>query len=67
MPAALRWSMTLSPSCVILCFCTSGSSPISGSIDELHAAAPEAERDGGRRFASNASQQEIDAWVEEVR
>ena len=44
-------------------FCTSGSSPISGSVDELHAAAPEAEWDEGKRFVSSASQQEIDAWV----
>lgn len=51
----------------VIPFCTSGSNPISGSIDELHAAAPEAEWGEGRRFASNASQQEIDAWVEEAR
>lgn len=49
----------------IVPFCTSGSSPISGSIDELHAAAPEAEWAEGRRFASGASQQEIDAWIKD--
>ncbi len=51
----------------IIPFCTSGSSPISGSIDELHAAALEAEWGEGRRFASNASRQEIDTWMEEAR
>ena len=51
----------------IIPFCTSGSSPVSGSIDELHAAAPEAEWGEGRRFASNAPRQEIDTWMEEVR
>ncbi len=44
-------------------FCTSGSSPITGSIDELHSAAPNARWLEGRRFSSGTSQQEIDAWV----
>ncbi len=47
----------------IIPFCTSGSSSISGSIAELHAAAPEANWKEGRRFSASASQQEVDAWV----
>lgn len=51
----------------IVPFCTSGSSPISGSIGELHTAAPEAEWGEGRRFSRDVPQQDIDAWVEETR
>ncbi len=47
-------------------FCTSGSSPIAGSIDELHAAAPEAQWTEGRRFSAGVSQQEIDDWVNSI-
>ena len=44
-------------------FCTSGSSGIGGSLDELHAAASSATWHDGSRFASSASQSEIDSWV----
>lgn len=47
----------------IIPFCTSGSSPISGSIKELHDAAPDAHWGEGRRFPSSTSQSEIDSWV----
>lgn len=47
----------------IIPFCTSGSSPISGSIAEIQAAAPSASWKEGRRFSASASQQEIDSWV----
>lgn len=44
-------------------FCTSGSSGIGGSLDELHAAAPNANWREGSRFASSTTQSEIDRWV----
>ena len=47
----------------IIPFCTSGSSPISGSINELHEAAPDATWLEGKRFPSSTSQSEIDSWV----
>ncbi len=47
----------------VIPFCTSGSSGIGGSLDELHAAAPGATWRDGSRFASSASQSEIDSWV----
>lgn len=47
----------------IIPFCTSGSSPISGSIAEIRQAAPGANVLDGRRFSASASQQEIDSWV----
>lgn len=50
----------------IVPFCTSGSSPISGSIDELNAAAPDAQWAEGRRFSASVSQQEIDDWAKGI-
>lgn len=44
-------------------FCTSGSSPISGSLSALKQAVPNATWEEGGRFSSGASQQEIDEWV----
>lgn len=44
-------------------FCTSGSSPISGSIAEIRKAASGANVLEGRRFPSNASQQDAYAWI----
>ena len=50
----------------VIPFCTSGSSPISGSINELHKAVPQAAWQKGTRFAHGVSQQEVDAWVESL-
>lgn len=50
----------------IIPFCTSGSSPISGSIAEIRQAAPGATVLEGRRFSASASQQEIDSWVDSL-
>lgn len=47
----------------IIPFCTSGSSPISGSLAEIEKAAPKATVLEGRRFSASVSQQEIDSWV----
>lgn len=47
----------------IVPFCTSGSSPIDGSIAEIEQAAPGATVAHGRRFSPSVSQQEIDSWV----
>lgn len=47
----------------VIPFCTSGSSSISGSLDEVHGAAPSANWQDGQRFDSGVSQQEIDSWV----
>lgn len=49
----------------VIPFCTSGSSPISGSIAEIEQAAPGANVLEGRRFSASASQQAIDSWVSE--
>ena len=51
---------------IIVPFCTSGSSPISGSIAEIEQAAPSANVLDGRRFSASASQQEIDSWVASI-
>lgn len=45
-------------------FCTSGSSGIGGSLDDLHALAPEANWLDGQRFSSGASQDEVAQWVD---
>ena len=47
----------------VIPFCTSGSSLLSGSISDIHAAAPQANWKEGKRFSSNVSQQTIDEWV----
>ena len=47
----------------VIPFCTSGSSSISGSLDEVHAAAPSANWQDGQRFDSGVSQADIDSWV----
>lgn len=47
----------------VIPFCTSGSSSISGSLDEVHSAASGASWQDGQRFDSGVSQQEIDSWV----
>ena len=48
---------------MVIPFCTSGSSSISGSISEVESCAPAANWKEGRRFSSSASQSDIDSWV----
>lgn len=50
----------------IVPFCTSGSSGIGSSAENLHNSAPDAKWLAGQRFGSNASQEEVAAWVEEL-
>lgn len=50
----------------IVPFCTSGSSGIGGSLDDLHALAPEATWLDGQRFSSGASQDEVAQWVDSL-
>lgn len=47
----------------IVPFCTSGSSPIGSSADNLHALAPGANWFDGRRFSGSASQETVENWV----
>lgn len=51
-------------SVTIVPFCTSGSSGIGGSLDDLHALAPEAIWLDGQRFSGSASQDTVASWVE---
>lgn len=51
---------------IIAPFCTSGSSSVSGSEGDLHAIAPSATWKNGTRFASNATQSTISAWIESL-
>ena len=48
----------------IIPFCTSGSSPIGTSAEDLHTLAPGAEWKEGRRFAAGTSKEEIAEWLE---
>ena len=48
----------------IVPFCTSGSSGIGSSADNLHSLAPEAEWRDGTRFSGNANEQTISDWLE---
>lgn len=50
----------------IIPFCTSGSSPIDGSIAEIEQTASDATVVDGRRFSPSVSQQEIDSWVNDL-
>ena len=50
----------------IVPFCTSGSSGIGGSLDDLHALAPEATWLDGQRFSSGADQDEVAQWVDSL-
>ena len=50
----------------IVPFCTSGSSGIGSSAENLHALAPNANWLSGQRFSGSASQEEAAAWVEEL-
>lgn len=47
----------------IVPFCTSGSSPIGSSADNLHALAPSANWLGGQRFSGSASRETVENWV----
>ena len=49
---------------VIVPFCTSGSSGISGSLADLQALTPDASWLDGQRFSAGAGQDEIAQWVE---
>lgn len=51
---------------ILVPFCTSGSSPVSGSEGDLHAIASSAVWKSGIRFASNASQNTISAWIDSL-
>lgn len=50
----------------IVPFCTSGSSDIGSSAENLHALAPDADWLAGRRFGASATQEEVAAWVAEM-
>lgn len=50
----------------IMPFCTSGSSPIDGSLAEIGSAAAGATIENAQRFSSDASQEEIYSWVADV-
>ena len=46
-------------------FCTSASSPVGSSADNLHPLAPDAVWKDGTRFAAGSSEEEIAAWLGE--
>lgn len=48
----------------IVPFCTSGSSGIGGSLDDLHALASEANWLDGQRFSGGVSQDEVAQWMD---
>lgn len=50
----------------IVPFCTSGSSGIGSSAENLQALAPDANWLPGQRFDGSASQEEVAAWMEEL-
>jgi len=50
----------------IIPFCTSGSSPIGSSDDNLHSVASGANWVDGRRFSGSASSSDVSAWAAEV-
>lgn len=47
----------------IIPFCTSGSSPISGSLSDIQALANDATWLSGKRFSSSPSKSEVQEWV----
>lgn len=47
----------------IIPFCTSGSSSIGTSAENMHASAPDAEWLDGQRFASSASRDDLAEWI----
>ena len=50
----------------VIPFCTSGSSPLGSSAEDLHSLAPGAEWDEGRRFAIGTSREEILQWLDSL-
>ena len=50
----------------IIPFCTSASSPIGSSDDNLHPLAPDSTWKDGRRFAAGTSSDVIEAWLDEI-
>ena len=48
----------------IVPFCTSGSSGIDGSLNDIQALASNAQWLDGQRFSGSASESEVDAWVD---
>ena len=51
----------------VIPFCTSGSSPVGTSADNLHPLAPEADWMEGTRFAAGTSKDQISSWLEQYR
>ena len=51
---------------LVVPFCTSGSSPIGSSATNLHALAPNAEWNTGKRFAAGTSKAEVVQWVRTI-
>lgn len=51
---------------VIIPFCTSGSSPIGTSAENLHSLASGARWNEGRRFAAGTGKEEIAGWLENI-
>lgn len=47
----------------IIQFCTSGGSSITTSVNEIKSLEPLADVNNGRRFSSNTSQSDVDAWL----
>ena len=47
----------------IIPFCTSGGSSITTSVNEIKSLEPLADVNNGRRFFSNTSQSDVDAWL----
>lgn len=50
----------------IVPFCTSGSSPIGSSAENLHSLAPDADWLEGRRFSGAASYETVEDWISEL-
>ena len=50
----------------IVPFCTSGSSPIGGSLAEIEALAPDADWLDGQRFSGGVSQETVEQWVDSL-
>ena len=50
----------------IIPFCTSGSSPLGTSAENLHVLAPNSKWDEGRRFAIGTTKEEISEWVKSL-
>ena len=51
---------------MIIPFCTSESSPIGTSAENLHEFAPDADWDDGRRFEIGTTKEEISEWLDEL-